>query len=438
MYSHAFFYQRARFQPVFTVAEGLTFTTRFDVLEKQWGNTNWKTGTIDYHNSRRNQGYLAGEPAVTQTQKIQENIEFERFYVTFDTKIGQFQVGYQNVDAWGTDFADYNNTAPRIIYATKMGPVQLAFIYEKLHENDTAGYPAISATSASTPTLVRDKVTAQASTYTNLTDGDNDTYALAATYYGKGFEAGLLYRYYALNAFRDQGVKIVRNLVSPYFKGTFGAFYLEGEFQYWFGKSAQFEAPFGYSLATTPDVDLKAYGAYLKGQMNVGPAYFGALFFYLSGNDLSDSTKDTANPGGHGSTFVHSLILFNEPLDTFSNSQNKAAAIYNVKPNYIGYAAFAGFNPTPKLKLEAWLNYATVDKKALAAGIDAGSDTLGTELDVMATYKIYDNLSYMVGAGYLWTGNYWKYALNTAKTAAVEANKTDNNYILMNQLTLTF
>ncbi len=25
-----------------------------------------------------------------------------------------FQVGYQNVDDWGTDFGDYSNTRPRI------------------------------------------------------------------------------------------------------------------------------------------------------------------------------------------------------------------------------------------------------------------------------------------------------------------------------------
>ena len=41
-YSHAFFYQRVRLQPVFKIAEGLTFTARMDALEKQWGNTNWK------------------------------------------------------------------------------------------------------------------------------------------------------------------------------------------------------------------------------------------------------------------------------------------------------------------------------------------------------------------------------------------------------------
>ena len=62
--------------------------------------------------------------------------------------------------------------------------------------------------------------------------------------------------------------------------------------------------------------------------------------------------------------------------------------------------------------MEAALTYATVDKTALAkvsgVVVDAVSNKLGTEFDVTATYKIYDNLSYMVGAGYLWTGDYFK------------------------------
>jgi hypothetical protein len=110
--------------------------------------------------------------------------------------------------------------------------------------------------------------------------------------------------------------------------------------------------------------------------------------------------------------------------------------VTSYKYNTIIYNAFAGFNPMPKLNVEAALTYATVDKKAIsmkwATGIvtEAVSDKLGTEFDVTATYKLYDNLSYMVGAGYLWTGDYFK---------GSNANATvDNDYILINKLTLSF
>jgi len=365
--------------------------------------------------SRRNQGLATSANTLTGAitnatgQKIQESLEFERAYVTFMTKIGMFQVGYQNVDDWGTDFSDYSNSRPRIAYTAKVGPVEIGFNYEKLFEADTA------------------------TGYANQVDADKDTYALTGTYKGKGLEAGLMYKYYVYNSTRptaNYGTKY--SLISPYAKATIGPVYLEGEAQYWFGKYAAYEAP-----ATTQDVDLKAWAAYLKGQFNFGPAYAGALFSYASGNDLSDDTKNTVAPLGGGTNYAPALILMNDALNTWTNTGSLASNPVNVtssKYNSIIYGAFVGANPTPKLNVELALTYATVDKKALskAGGVvtEAVSDKLGTEVDIKATYKLYDNLSYMVGAGYLWTGDYFK--------GANVAAKVDNDYILLNQLTLSF
>jgi hypothetical protein len=416
-YSHAFFYQRVRLQPVFTIAEGLTFTARMDALEKQWGNNNWRGGSDDFTSSRRNQALATGANTTTGAitnasgQKVQENFEFERAYVTFMTGIGMFQVGYQNVDDWGTDFSDYSNSRPRIAFVTKAGPVEIALTYEKLYESDTV---------------------------TNFVDADKDTYAISGTYKGKGIEAGLLYKYYAFNNTRPAGAKTAFSQLSPYLKATFGPVYLEGEFQYWFGKYAQYEG-----TGTLPaDVDLKAYGAYLKARFNFGPAYVGALFSYASGNDLSDNAENTTAPGGAGTNFEPALLLLADSNATRTNSGSVASSpslsvanpVTSSKFNTIIYNAFVGVNPTPKLNVEMALTYATVDKTALSkAGAivtEAVSDKLGTEVDIKATYKIYDNLSYMIGAGYLWTGDYFK--------GANSAAKIENDYILMNQLTLSF
>ncbi|MCE5262733.1 MAG: alginate export family protein [Deltaproteobacteria bacterium] len=422
-YSRAFFYQRIRLQPVFQIAEGLTFTARMDAMEKQWGNTNWKGGTDDLTSSRRNQGALA------QSQKIQESLEFERGYVTFMTRIGMFQVGYQNVDDWGTDYSDFSNSRPRFAYITKAGPVEIAFTYEKLFENDTAGVPAAN---------------------THATDRDYDTYAISGTYKGKGLEAGLLYKYYVNNsgaegAAATAGVKQTVSQIAPYAKATFGPVYLEGELQYWFGKG-KFEQPAaGFGVVALPqDVDISAWGAYIKGRFNFGPAYAGALFSYASGDDLKDADKSKMKPGGAGTNFAPALIMMNDALNTWENGTGVAAPVSGrvttEKDNTLIYNIFAGVNPTPKLNIEAALTYATVDKKALAraAGgvvLEAGSDKIGTEFDIKATYKIYDNLSYMVGAGYLWAGDYFK---SSVVGGAVVERNIDNDYILLNQLTLAF
>jgi len=58
------------------------------------------------------------------------------------------------------------------------------------------------------------------------------------------------------------------------------------------------------------------------------------------------------------------------------------------------------------------------------------SNKYGTELDITGSYKIYDNLTYMVGFGYLWVGDYFKgYDVNA---------KTRDNYLLTHRLTLNF
>jgi len=57
-------------------------------------------------------------------------------------------------------------------------------------------------------------------------------------------------------------------------------------------------------------------------------------------------------------------------------------------------------------------------------------DFYGSEFDLTATYKIYNNLSYMIGFGYWWVGDYFK------GTSA--SNAIDDDYIVMHKLTLSF
>ena len=148
-YSHAAVYQRGRLNPVFVIAEGLTFSNRLDFLEKQWGSTLMYrpvgAGAADDQTaSRRQNGYAMGGPGGSSTSatgnnpKVQENIEWERAWVTFNTAFGQFNVGYQNVDDWGTDYGDFSNTRPKVSFTTQLGPVTLGVAYEKVYENDTA------------------------------------------------------------------------------------------------------------------------------------------------------------------------------------------------------------------------------------------------------------------------------------------------------------
>ena len=53
----------------------------------------------------------------------------------------------------------------------------------------------------------------------------------------------------------------------------------------------------------------------------------------------------------------------------------------------------------------ASLSYATADKKPTQAWVN---NSYGYEVDLTASYQITNNLSYMLGGGYMFTGKFYK------------------------------
>jgi len=417
-YSRTFFYQRIRVQPVFQIAEGLTFTTRFDAMEKQWGQTDWRGGFDDKASSRREYPAVAGSNAAGSNPKIQESIEFERGYVAFTTAAGVVQAGYMSSGKWGTDFGDDEQSRPRARIDTKIGDMQMGFVYEKEFESDTTSQAGLAG-----------KV-----------DADSDTYALYGLYNFKGGSAGLLYKFFDRRATRPTAnYRGKFHALLPVVKATIGPVYFEAEATYGWGKFAEFDS------GTTPDKDFDNKGLYGKVRVNLGPAYFGLSALWSQGQDDDFATKVKTGPASQD--LYIGLILGNDELQTWNGGSNalassgngtgnvnKAGALDSGKNNSIFYSAFGGFNPSAKLNLELTFVYAQRDKVVLTGLANENtSKNLGMEFDVTAKYKIYDNLTYMVGAGYLWTGDYFKgTGLNSAD------NKIGNDYLLMNRLSLSF
>ncbi len=414
--SRAAIWQRFRLQPVFKVAEGLSMTIRIDALEKQWGNTAWRGGSADdFSNSRRQTTVVAGNAS---GQKVQENIEFERSYVTFDTQIGQFQVGYQRQKTWGTGWADWEQTGPRAMFTTKLGPMTLLAIWDKSYESD-ALVQGSNSTSA-----------------WNKVDGDTDQYALAGIYNGKGWEAGLLYQYVhsAYPKANGAGYKVKQHNLLPYMKATFGPVYLESEFGYAFGKAVEYEN----ESATLKSKDAQAWGGYIKAKTTFGPAYFGAAAGYSSGDDLQDDSK--SKNVFNAKNWNPALILLGDDYltDIFPGGNaydvGNFSSYKNAKAGFMIYNVFGGYNPTAKLNLEANFTSASFAVSPRAGNVKTGAEyvskNMGMELDITATYKLYDNLTYMIGAGYLFTGDAFK---GTNSNATI-----GNDYMLMNRLVLNF
>jgi hypothetical protein len=332
------FYQQMRVQTDFMIAEGLKVTTRFDALERVWGQTNWRSMTAP--NEDKTNSRPIG--AVGTQQNLQENFEFEQAYLTFMTRIGQFAVGYQAADAWGTAFANSTCSRPRIVYSTKLGPMTLLGVYEKISESDTLAYLGGAAAAPSGK------------------QEDADSYAVGAIYNAKGIEAGMLLKYYDDNRFKQIASNYASKLylISPYAKATFGPVYLEGEINYFFGKIKEFD-----NVAGASDVDMAAWSAYGMAKVNFGPAYVGGLVGWVQG-DGSDATKVTNNYiQGGGYDWKPMLSLNNVDSNSYLPGANSHRDVTRTDPKgYIVYSLIGGFTATPKLLFEGALSWTAYDK----------------------------------------------------------------------------
>ena len=397
--SHAFYSQRLRLNTVFQVADGLKLTTACDIMEKVWG-ANRDAGAPSY----------TGGGDYKRATWDEENIDFDKLYVSFAVPIGTFYVGVMPENKWGTAFGDdiYNNLGI-IRYIGNTGPWTYMAYITKGNEGDLG---------SSSP---------------EESDADNDWYTAAVTYKADTCEAGLLYRYvndksqtfkYHDLTLSDHGnYDMQYHVLTPYAKATFGPVYVEGQIYYAFGNDAiEWE-----SGVPGNDQDLDSLTAYVMAKVDLEPVYIGAQIAYAQGDD--DMDDDEVNDAlGTGTAYNPCLILGNWELNHWVGATGTANGVEvgAEMKNVLFYQIFAGIRPIEKLDVKVSVAYAEPDEK-----VGGNDDEYGTEFDITATYKIYDNLSYTVGFGYLCAGDYFE---------GPDANrgKVDDNYLVMNNLKLTF
>jgi hypothetical protein len=431
----ALYHQRLRVQTDFKVAEGLSLTTRFDAMERNWGDRRERNTSITGSAGVNTTGsmevasrnlFAANTNSTVATPNgsyvpVQEqgNIEFERVYITANLPFGQLIAGYAEDIAWGTDFMDTVTTRPLIKLIVPIGPVTLVAAIKK----DLEG------------TMYNG--------YGNINTSDKDIYDLAGIFKWKSGEAGLLFEYLNNNALKSDlsapgatGVTSASQQIYalfPYFKQTAGPLYVEGEGYYGWGKAKAMDVAQGI------DQTLQTWGMSLHAKVDLKPVYFGARFIYMLGDD--PNTPQTVEGGlaaalVAGQAFLPCLMLFNDSYYTAMGSGlygrmgtiatgNAAAAQF--MDNVVFFQGYVGVQPISKLDIKLAVADATAQVKPVVGMV--GSH-YGTEFDLTATYKIYDNLSYMIGAGYLITGDYFK---GTDATTQLS-----NDYIVMHKLMLTF
>jgi hypothetical protein len=396
--STAFYYQRLRVGTEFIVSPGLKLVTRFDAMERIWGSARSAPGTTADSQS-------AG------TRAENENIAFDHAYIQYDSPIGTFRVGYMNDGAWGTVFMDTSVPRGKIAWSDTTGPWYYTLQIVKSNDNSyTATNPATT------------------------TDADVDKYVAAVKYSWSGGEAGILG-----GIGRDAHTKPTANFytlfytLQPYAIVQLGPVKIQAEIDYFWGDWQKFDSGSG-------NVKMDNLAAFLDATADFGMVYAGGTFAYISGDDPTTTDKVEGNSVlvSGGLDWNPCLILFNSDrtywagaIPGYNGTQNPN--LNDVLPgtapgmtNAWFLQGRAGVRPIAALDIMASLSYAQADKKPLGVI----NDLYGWEVDVTGTYKLTNNLSYMLGVGYLFTGDYYKGNSN--------ANAVNNNYILINKLTLTF
>jgi len=395
--STAFYFQRLRLNTEFIIAPGLLFTLRADIMERAWGATRSTPGT-------------ATDTLSSGTRAENENIAFDYAYLTYISPIGGFRVGYAPIRYFGAAFGDNTTPAGSIVYIIQKGGFLGTFTIAQLKEESNTSI--LASTGA---------------------DRDSVEYTLWGLYKWKGGEAGLLFDYVRDATNRDLGIPSPFAgtgylsdvfVVNPYAKMQFGPVAMQAEFGYMFGKATKWEGP---SMGN-PDIDMSQWYGMIDGQADLGMFYAGGMIAYLTGDDPGTPDKMEGGALNGGIDWNPCLILFNNDLNYWAGGQAGYNGAANAGPmtNAWFFQVRGGVKPIDKLDLTASVSYANADKKPTAAWL---YNDYGYEVDLSATYKITNNLSYMLGGGYLFAGKYYK---------GESDNEVRNNFMVLNKLTLTF
>jgi hypothetical protein len=120
------------------------------------------------------------------------------------------------------------------------------------------------------------------------------------------------------------------------------------------------------------------------------------------------------------------LILWNDGLYGGSHRRldNGLSVFFD---NAYMLQVYGGFKPVKEADIMLSVSYVKADQNVVANQV---SKDMGWEIDLVGKYKIFDNLEYMMGAGYHIVGDYFK--------GADAGKQIDNNYMLIHKLTLSF
>lgn len=385
---------RLRINNVIKVNDNLSLRTRFRAA-----NTVWGTGGTE--------------------------LEWKRAWMVARFNFGIMEVGRMQGGTWGTSFADTERDADRIKFTIPMGPVTLLAIYEKIAERDNQF---------------------------KTVDTDKDALFLAGVWKAETMSAGLLGAWIPNKINSDlipQGTASALDnrtyanqyALLPFFTGKWGAFGFQAEGRWDFGKAKDFVDEVRSDGSINKDGDFKGWSLNLEGSFDFGMGSAQLGYAYVTGQerDYVNGVQVYSNDvtGGQiGADWAKLYILTGDTGPTSGTGALGGIGAFGAGGNPDGISLLYGgadFKPMENLSLGFMLGWGKANETW------DGQDTdLGWEIDLIAKYTIFDNLTNTFKVAYLGSGDYWKGSKYDDDAAYIDDKFDKDVWAIFNELKLSF
>lgn len=377
----AFFQQNLRINPKLAVNDKVDMFSEIRLMDDQvWGT-----------------GAGSADPNATNNRQL----DFKTLYMEYKSPVGKLRAGRVPFGSYGTSqFIDSATSQDGLAFFADIAkPFNATLVYNKLSETDAFAAAA--------------------------NDQDSDYYD------GRfGYDDGALNAALSLRTTQNHAAAATTD--NKHSIRGFGKYnidksmFVEVEFDHVFGNK---------TVDNVSDVDYQSSALFGHFGGTFSGVSAGVLAWWLTGDD--DKTDTTNNAYGHsGADFQPLMIatgkqfgLLNGDRSSIYNTTSAVFAGQNIVQDagVKAIGAYVSYPVSPELTVVGVLGSAWADNAM--AGWDSH---MGWEGDVTGSYKLLDNLTYSVGAGYFATGDFFD-----GPNGALSVHE-DSVVLLKNSLNMTF
>ncbi|RII28757.1 MAG: histidine kinase [Geobacter sp.] len=408
--------QRARLMYIAKANDDLKLVTHFE-FDSRWGDNSYGSNG----STRNNGGGIGADQTNLETKNIYLDFNIPSTPVNVKLGIQGFDDGYKGIIS-STDAAG-------LVAKAKMSFGSLGGAYFRFDDAVTGTGAAATATAPASYTNSYVGVPASSTTAGSVIQNSTPGYLTrdlvnlnAKVNVTKDVKVGVDYYLLYSDVLRQTQNRANIHMAGINAEAKVGPATVDGFVLYQTGRLG--------SAIGTDSQKVSAFAANVGAKVKAGPGTLRANALYISGNrDNGTSTRNDfqtilergATTPGHAFYASEMQIMLRNKY----NMSSDRAVVFDLNNGSQGLlGGFVGYD----LAIDKFFMNSNLGAAAVARSARAGSDYLGTELNTEIGYKMYDNLTTSVQAGYMLLGQYYKPAngswAENPYTAKLQVNYT--------------